>query len=572
MPADHTLNHKSVSTPRQLPGPPAHFNGRAAELRAALQQPVPAVLGLWGTEGSGKTALALMLVKELAPRYPDGALLVDFEGTAATTSAAVMAQIIRAYHPTVALPDDEATIRAKYRETLRERRVLLLFDSAMSREQVLPVMPPAGCALLVTSPEQLDLPGLRSLKIGGLTSEVAAALLLQFAPRIGQLATELAELCGYFPLALRLAGSALSQKKDLDPAAYVERLQAEEWHQDKLDEIQATLALGYDLLSLERQQRWQELSVFPSDFDLPAAAAVLSIDDRAARRVLADAVGYGLLTFDHRSKRFRMHNLVRRTAIEHQSATKFGETRQRHASHYLGVLHKIDAAWMHGRDGIIHGLRWFDLERPQILAGQAWAALYADQDRSAASLASAYAAAGDHVLLLRQTSRERLAWLETGQRAANQLRDREAEVLHLRRLGSVFRHTDDPRRAVDFYERSLRLAREIGDRQGEGRALGKLGLAYVDLGDIKRAMAYYQQELQVALKRGDRLDEARASWNLGLAYEELGDLTQAIQAMEVCVAFERETGHPDAEPDAAKVRQLRARLNAENQRRPPGTA
>jgi tetratricopeptide (TPR) repeat protein len=208
----------------------------------------------------------------------------------------------------------------------------------------------------------------------------------------------------------------------------------------------------------------------------------------------------------------------------------------------------------------MRGLWQFDLERPNIQAGQAWAALYADEDRSAASLASAYAAAGDHVLPLRQTLRDRLAWLETGQRAANQLRDREAEMLHLSRLGSIFRRKDDPRWAVDYYERSLRLAREIGDSRGEGKALGKLGLAYADLGDIERAVTYYQQELQVALKRGDRPEEARASWNLGLAYEELGDLTSAIQAMEVCLSFERETGHPDAEPDAAKVRQLRARL------------
>jgi tetratricopeptide (TPR) repeat protein len=204
--------------------------------------------------------------------------------------------------------------------------------------------------------------------------------------------------------------------------------------------------------------------------------------------------------------------------------------------------------------------KWYDLQRRNIQAGQAWAALHADEDRSAARLASAYAAAGDHVLPQRQTLRDRIAWLETGQRAANKLRDCEAEVLHLSRLGSVFSHKDDPRWAVDYYGRSLRLAREIGDSRGEGKALGKLGLAYADLGDNERTAIYYQQELQVALKRGDRPDEARASWNLGLAYEELGDLTKAIQAMEVCLAFERETGHPDAEPDAARIRQLRARL------------
>ncbi len=429
MQPESTLSHEAESQPLQFPSPPADFSGRTAELRVALQPPT-AALELWGIEGAGKTALALMLAKELAPHYPHGRLLVDFEGLAPSTPAAAMAQIIRAYHPTAELPDDEAEIGAKYQDELRGRRALLLFDN-VAGEQLRPLVPPAGCVLLVTSHEAFHLPGFRSLNIAGLTPEAAAALLLQLAPRIGRRAAELAELCGYFPLALRLAGSALRQTKDLDPAAYVERLQAEEWPQDKLDEIEAALALSFDLLSIERQQQWQELTVFPADFDLPAAAAVLSLDDRGTRRALADAAGYGLLAFDQRLKRFRMHNLVRRTAIARLPATKLDETRQRHAAHYLDVLQGIDRACAHSGDDIMRGLWQFDLERPNIQAGQAWAALYADEDRSAASLASAYAAAGDHVLPLRQTLRDRLAWLETGQRAANQLRDREAEMLHL---------------------------------------------------------------------------------------------------------------------------------------------
>ena len=50
-----------------------------------------------------------------------------------------------------------------------------------------------------------------------------------------------------------------------------------------------------------------------------------------------------------------------------------------------------------------------------------------------------------------------------------------AQVLHLGRLGSVYRHDSEPKWAINYYERALRLTREIGDRQGEGKALGTWG-------------------------------------------------------------------------------------------------
>jgi tetratricopeptide (TPR) repeat protein len=563
MPAENTPSHKTVPAPNLLPTSPADFTGRAAELRAARKQPAAAVLNLIGPDGAGKTALALLLARELAPRYPNGQIFVDFQERAQSlTPAVVMAQVIRAYHPMVELPDEEIDVRAVYQEVLHSRRVLFLFDNVSDPEQLSPLLPPAGCTLLLTSQQQCSLPGLRRLVVGGLLPEDASALLLQWAPRIGRHAAELAELCGYFPLALRLAGGALRQMKDLDPPNFVDRLQAEQWRQDKLDEIDAALMLSYDLLTVERQRQWRDLAVFPADFDRPAAAAVLALDDRRIRQALGDALRYGLLTYDHRLDRFRMHHLVRKAAIERQPASQFAETRQRHAMYYLYILELIDKQCQQAGEGTIRGLRRFDLECSNILAGQAWVAMNMDEDKSAAGLASAYATAGVHVLPLRQTLPDRLAWLERGQRAAHQLGDREAEALHLGRLGSIHRHRDEPRWAIDYYERSLRLARENGDSRGEEQALGKLGLAYADLGQVEQAITYYQQQLQLALDLGDRQAEAQTSWNLGLAYEELGDLAKAIEAMEVCLKFERETGHPDAEPDAAVVSQLRTRLGS----------
>jgi len=66
--------------------------------------------------------------------------------------------------------------------------------------------------------------------------------------------------------------------------------------------------------------------------------------------------------------------------------------------------------------------------------------------------------------------------------------------------------------------------------------------------------------LVITREIGDRAGEVRASWNLGLALEGEGDLAGAAAAMQVCVDYEREIGHPDAEKHAARLAELRARL------------
>jgi hypothetical protein len=50
------------------------------------------------------------------------------------------------------------------------------------------------------------------------------------------------------------------------------------------------------------------------------------------------------------------------------------------------------------------------------------------------------------------------------------------------------------------------------------------------------------------------------SWNLGLLYEE-SDPARAVALMAICIAYEREIGHPDADADAQRLAQIQARLD-----------
>ena len=549
---------------QRLPAPPSNFMGRQAELldlQAALKTRRAKIFCLHGVEGVGKTALALSFANDLAELYPDAQFFIERRGTGQPRSAtALMRQVIRASQPTAKLPEDEAGIQATFADVLRGRRTLLLADNASNSEGLASLLPGTGCLMIVTSREHMASPEFYALKLDPLAQADAEVLLFQMAPRIGKLAAELAGLAGRLPLALQLVGSALAVMTNLDPADYADRLLAAQWEQSDLDETRAALALSYDLLGPELQRCWRQLSVFPGDFGRLAAGTVWALDEDQVDQALAELWRRALVTHDRRSRRFRLHDLARTEATARLKAGEGEEVHQRHAIHYVRVLEAANLLCLKGGDSLIRGLRLFDLEQANILAGQAWAGARAAEDLAAAKLASDYPAAGAKVLSQRLSAREDTVWLEAAGSAAQRLGERGAEGVALGKLGSAYRRQKEPRWAIDYYERQLRISRETGDRQGQGSALGNLGLAYAEMGNIRRAIAYYQRHLQLARELGDRPGEARTSWNLGLAYEELGDWAAAIAALQICLDFERAVGHPDAEADAATIARLRTRL------------
>ncbi|NJM29296.1 MAG: hypothetical protein HC855_03495, partial [Rhizobiales bacterium] len=104
-------------------------------------------------------AVALSL---LAARYPDAQFYLDLRGVSPkpVSTAEAMAHVIRAYHPTSKLPESEQDLSAIYISLLYGKRALLVMDNAKDRRQVEPLIPPAGCVLIVTSRQHFTLPGI----------------------------------------------------------------------------------------------------------------------------------------------------------------------------------------------------------------------------------------------------------------------------------------------------------------------------------------------------------------------------------------------------------------------------
>jgi tetratricopeptide (TPR) repeat protein len=541
-----------LSALHEVPPPPRDFVGRKKEMKEllkALEKNGITISGLQGMGGVGKTALALKLAEHLKPNYPDAQFYLDLKGASLhpVSAAEALAHVIRAYHPQAQLPEDESSLRGLYLSLLEEKKVLLLMDNAATAAQVEPLIPPPSCILLVTSRNRFTIDGLVAKNLDTLEPKDAEKLLLQLAPRIGNCAKKIAELCDYLPLALRLAAGALHKLIMLTPEEYVERLSDET---EKLGLIEASLSLSYDLLTEDAQKLWRMLAVFPNTFDTAAVSALWGLRLKETQNHLAELISYSLVEWNETTRRYRLHDLVRVFANTRLSEDERHFAKQTHATYFKDLLAQANDCHFQGTAEMLRGLALFDKERENIEAGQSWSAAWIGKDETATELSLYYYGAGVYVLDLRLHPRESIRWLEVTLQAARLLKDKWSEGAALGNLGITYADLGETRKAIEFYEQALLIDHEIGDRRGEGHALGNLGLAYADLGETRKAIEYHEQSLVIKREIGDRRGEGNSLGNLGLAYADLGETRKAIEYQEQRLVIIREIGDRRGEGQA----------------------
>ncbi len=537
------------------PSPPQDFTGRGKEIEGLLKSfdRGATITGLRGTGGIGKTALALVMADRLKSRFPDGQIFLKLEGTRLNPlePAEAMAQVIRAFRGSEErLPEYQNELQGLYNSVLEGKRILLLLDNAADDKQVIPLLPPKGCAALVTSRQNFTLPGMpQPFSLDTMKPEEARDLLLKICPRIGDRAGELARLCGHLPLALRAAASFLAVKIDLEPSAYLEELRSERTRLEKIGregvdlDVEACFDLSYSRLPAVTARAFRTLSVFPSDFDA-AAEEVICKDE--GHQHLSELLRWSLVEYQHRDEegegRYHLHDLVRIFAASRLHAKDRAQAEQRHAEHYRNVLSASDYQYMQGGENVSTGLALFDKEWSNIQAGWAWAIGNQQASDAAVSLCNSYPDAGSYVLDLRLHPQEKIRWAEAGLAAARQMKDRIFYGMRLGDLGNACSDLGEPRKAIKFYEQALAIAREIGDRRGERIHLGNLGSAYSYLGEPRKAIEFLEQALAIAKEIGDQQSERFHLMNLGSAYSYLGEPRKAIEFHEQALAIAKEIG------------------------------
>jgi tetratricopeptide (TPR) repeat protein/transcriptional regulator with XRE-family HTH domain len=553
----------AAPSPHQLRAPVADFVGRAVEteqlvrpLRAAIATGQGTIIsGVQGMGGIGKTELAYRVAQALADTFPDGQIMLRLGGAslAPLTPMQALETVIRAFLPQEQLPENLASLQARYRTLLHQQRVLILADDARDAAQVRPLLPPPGCALLVTSRTRFTLPGMTAIDLEHLSANEATLLLQKICPRLNTAeARAIAQACGGLPLALRVSGGILRNDRALDVASYLAELtdarrrlaQLRDPDEPELD-VAAVLALSYTQLDAAARQVFRQLGVFVADFATEQALAVVEAPaDVTIEAMLRLLLRRTLVMYDAERGRWRLHDLVRDLARWQLEAAGEAEAAQwRYARAAVAITQDIQEEYLAGGEKALLALARFDAERAHFDAGCLWAQLHARTTAGDLLLLDA-AQALRFIHELRYDQRhEGIPLWEQVQAAAQRLGDRAAEGYALRNLGVAYARLGDIPATISYFEQALAIFRQLGDQPHEGRTLDNLGLTYYSLGQLPKAIVYLEQALAIACEIGDRAGQGHALGNLGLTYYSLGELPKAISCYEQYLAFTREIGN-----------------------------
>ena len=624
----------------QLPHDVAGFAGRAAEI-AALDRllakdagpatRVMVISAVEGVAGVGKTTLAIHWAHRVLGHFPDGQLFADLRGFDARRPAPpdeILGRFLRALGVSPQdVPTETEEQAALYRSLLAGRRVLVVLDNARTSEQVRPLLPgQAGCLVMVTSRNRLTglatRDGARQLTLDVLDPVDARALLEQIlgADRVTaeqEATADIACLCGYLPLALRIAAEHAMAHHRLTLTSLAAGLGHEQARLDILDQAENTavrtaFSWSYQALPASAARMFRLLGLHAAAETSAHAAAALSgiSPDQVARDLAVLARGH--LLEETSPGRYRLHDLLRLYAAERAREEETRPDRE-------AALRRVLDWYLHTADRAGHLLLPQRLRVPldppaagcQPLTFPSYdAALHwCDAECANAVAATRQAAeAGLHdtawklpvalldYFYLRKPWNEWTTAMDVGLAAARRGGDGfgEAALLtslgvacydfrkfpdaigHLRQaltawhavgfpagesvtlpaLGAAYRDTGRLAEAVECLHRSQRISRQIGDRWSEAIAIHNLGDTYRQLGDIPAAISHLEQAVSIRRDIRDRYGEAWTLHDLGAAHRDLNHLTDAINCFEHALSIRAEIG--DQHGQARTLRQLGA--------------
>ncbi|AOR35166.1 hypothetical protein BFF78_32560 [Streptomyces fodineus] len=585
-----------------------HFLGRTRELkelradieRAGLdtlsgrKAPRARVLLIAGRPGSGRTALAEELVRQVEDRYPDGVLRVRLgepDGTPVPVGRAARELLTALELPAPAgAAEDELT--GELRTALAGRRTLLLLDDAACAEQVDALLPEAPDCLVVavSSGPLTGIADVRPCTLGGLDTKSAVELLTRYtgAVRITvdpRSAESLVEACQGHPAALVLAGGWLAAR----PGAAVSDL-AKRLHTGADDGTDGPLARVFRHVQGDlpgpAARILRLLCLAPAGLvDPHTASALAGCSVSAARAALDDLVALGLLrALDAPLPQYGvpgcLHPLLRAWAENQERPAELQLARARMLERTVRLLQSCRAITETDSPQAREKLNAMprELRFPNPRAAADWLRV-----RRPALLASAHLAVADGELdnlarrLMSQLVRAMVAH-EGTQAAAADLYDVHGLVLDvaerrglareeaaaLLNLGDVDAQTGRTRDALARYRLALDAARRANDPYAAGRAMESVGGAYQELGDYDRAADWFGRALAERLARGERAQAARLYGRIATAHTYAGRYGDALRDWRAAVAGHRKSGdvaaHARALSELARVQEYAGRF------------
>ncbi len=550
----------------RIPAPWHRLVGRDREVEevCALITRDARLVTLTGPGGIGKSRLAIEVATCSETQFRDGAWFVDLAGVRDPALVApTVAHALGVRESAGALPVQSL------KSYLASMNALILLDSfenvTTAAPLVLDMLASApGVRFFVTSrsvlrvrgEQEYPLPPLRVPDAGDTDPAHSAALelfleraaaanphrALSDADRVA--AAEICRRLDGVPLSLELAAA---RTRLLPPTALLGRLAhaLDVLGDGPLDlperqrALRTTLDWDHALLSEEEQVVFRRLAVFPRDFTLWGAEAVIDEPGLDVLDLLDSLVGKSLVrTTDAEPVTgepcFVMLATIREYAHEHLVAS--GETDDVHARHAQGVLRVVERAAKNGPAELEGWLGILEHHHDDIRVALDWA----DRSRDVETLLRLAASLGPFWRAHCHFSEGR-RWLDRALAlSAGQRTDLRSDLLN----GAAYlsRARGDYDVAESQYRESLAIREEQGDPAAISASLRFLGNVSFDRGDVANAEHWWRRSLDALDGVDDIVRRASVLNNLGVAAHHRGADDEAIALYDEVQGLAKQMG------------------------------
>jgi len=339
---------EQVRVPFMVEDLPADFVPRSHEFDALIdkvldeqrEEPIAITAALRGAGGYGKTTMARALCHDerIQQAFDDGILWVTLGEHPGNLVGKVEDLIYTLSRERPGFTSID-TASARFAELLADRDMLLVIDDVWNMTHLKPfIQGGKRCARLITTRNVDALPVYtQSIQVDAMRQREAVQLLTAGLEELAFSASDrlglekLAARLGEWPLLLKLANGRLRRQMGRgqplsDALAYLNK--ALEKHglvafdaENPLEQdqaVRATLGASLELLNANESARYQELSVFPEDVDIPldtvhtlwaATGGLDAFDTDELCQRLSDLSL--LLRFDALNRTIRLHDVIR---------------------------------------------------------------------------------------------------------------------------------------------------------------------------------------------------------------------------------------------------------------------